>query len=199
VSQVSPIFILFLPTSLLHFLSKRSKIQSHNLAPAILEGLMPITTEEEPDDIDDDAPARVSSLFSHLDRSGLLIKSISKSALRIIDGLSTSLPPAQVFPALRTLITQYLSSPDSSNRRGAMLALGVVVEGCSEYMTPLIGQIWPIIDVGLQDPDPSVRKATCIAVSCLCEWLEDECVARHAVLVPVSSFFFCTVYLCLFV
>jgi len=147
---------------------------------------MPITTEEEPEDIDDDAPARVSSFFSHLDRSCLLIKSISKSALRIIDGLSTSLPPAQVFPALRTLITQYLSSPDSSNRRGAMLALGVVVEGCSEYMTPLIGQIWPIIDVGLQDPDPSVRKATCIAVSCLCEWLEDECVARHAVLVPVS-------------
>lgn len=39
--------------------SKKSKIQSNNLAPAILDGLMPITTEEEPEDIDDDAPARV--------------------------------------------------------------------------------------------------------------------------------------------
>ena len=39
--------------------SKKSKIQSHSLAAPILEGLMPITTEEEPEDIDDDAPARV--------------------------------------------------------------------------------------------------------------------------------------------
>ncbi|KAI0782615.1 ARM repeat-containing protein [Abortiporus biennis] len=143
---------------------KKSKVQSHNLAPALLEGLMPITTEEEPEDIDDDAPSR--------------------SALRIIDGLATSLPPNQVFPALSQLIQTYFSSGDASHRRGAMLALGVAVEGCSEFMTPLMGQIWPVIEAGLQDPDASVRKASCIAVSCLCEWLEDDCVAKHAVLVP---------------
>ncbi|KAF5383571.1 hypothetical protein D9615_003515 [Tricholomella constricta] len=143
---------------------KKSKIQSHNLAPAILEGLMPIATEDEPEDLDDDAPSR--------------------SALRIIDGLATNLPPTQVFPALRNLIVQYFSSPDPKNRRGAMLALGVSVEGCSEYMTPLMGEVWPIIETGLQDGDPSVRKATCVAVSCLCEWLEEECAAKHAVLIP---------------
>ncbi|KAI0925226.1 hypothetical protein AcW1_007090 [Taiwanofungus camphoratus] len=143
---------------------KKSKVQAHGLAPAILEGLMPIATEEEPEDIDDDAPSR--------------------SALRIVDCLATSLPPSQVFPALRQLIQQYFSSPDPSHRRGAMLALGVSVEGCSEFMTPLMNQVWPIIEAGLTDPDPSVRKASCIAVSCLCEWVEDECVSKHAVLVP---------------
>ena len=40
--------------------SKKSKVQSHNLASAILEGLMPIATEEEPEDADEDAPCRVS-------------------------------------------------------------------------------------------------------------------------------------------
>ncbi|KAF8636402.1 hypothetical protein AX17_003584 [Amanita inopinata Kibby_2008] len=143
---------------------KKSKIQSNNLAGAILEGLMPITTEAEPQDIDDDAPSR--------------------SALRIIDGLSTSLPPSQVFPALRNLILQYYSSPDPVNRRGAMLALGVAVEGCSEFMTPLMHEVWPLIEAGLQDPEPGVRKATCTAVGCLCEWLEDECISKHAVLFP---------------
>ncbi|GBE86196.1 ARM repeat-containing protein [Sparassis latifolia] len=143
---------------------KKTKIQSNNLAAAILEGLMPITTEEEPEDIDDDAPSR--------------------SALRIIDCLATSLPPSQVFPALRALIQQYFSSPDPSLRRGAMLALGVAVEGCSEFMTPLMVHIWPIIEAGLQDPDATVRKASCIAVSCMCEWLEEDVVSRHAVLVP---------------
>jgi hypothetical protein len=143
---------------------KKTKIQSQNLAGKILEGLMPITTEPEPEDSDDDAPCR--------------------SALRIIDGLATNLPPTQVFPALRTLIQQYFSSPDPNNRRGAMLALGVVVEGCSEFMTPIMNQVWPIIEAGLQDVDSSVRRATCIAVSCLCEWLEDECSSKHATLIP---------------
>ncbi|KAL0953706.1 hypothetical protein HGRIS_004898 [Hohenbuehelia grisea] len=143
---------------------KKSKVQSHNLAPAILEGLMPIASEPEPEDMDDDAPSR--------------------SALRIIDGLATSLPPTQVFPALRGLIQQYFSSSDATHRRAAMLALGVSVEGCSEYMTPLMSEVWPVIEAGLGDSDASVRKSTCVAVSCLCEWLEDECVAKHSVLVP---------------
>lgn len=68
-----------------------------------------------------------------------------------------------------------------------MLALGVAVEGCSEYMTPLMTQVWPLIETGLRDPDASVRKASCVAVTCLCEWLEDDCAQKHSILVPVSS------------
>lgn len=93
-------------------LAKNRKYKTANLAPAILEGLMPITTEPESEDAEDDAPCR--------------------SALRIIDALSTSLPPSQVFPALRQLIQQYMSQPDPNPRHGALLALGVAVEGVSE-------------------------------------------------------------------
>ncbi|KAH9931891.1 ARM repeat-containing protein [Fomitopsis serialis] len=143
---------------------KKSKVQANNIAPVILEGLMPIATEPEPEDADEDAPSR--------------------SALRIVDCLATNLPPTQVFPPLRNLIQQYFSSPDPTFRRGAMLALGVSVEGCSEFMTPLMPQVWPMIEVGLHDSDGQVRKASCIAVSCLCEWLEEECASKHAVLVP---------------
>ena len=89
-------------------------MQAANLAPAILEGLMPIVIEPEVDDADEDAPSR--------------------SALRIVDALSTSLPPAQVFPALRQLIAQYMGQSDPDSRRGALLALGVAVEGVSELV-----------------------------------------------------------------
>ncbi|KIY62189.1 ARM repeat-containing protein [Cylindrobasidium torrendii FP15055 ss-10] len=143
---------------------KKSKVQSANLAPVMLERLMPITTEDEPEDVDDDAPSR--------------------SALRIIDGLSTNLPPSQVFPALRTLIVQYFQSPNAPQRRGAMLAIGMAVEGCSEFMGNYMDQVWPLVEAGLQDGDAGVRKATCVAVSCFCEWLEEECAAKHAMLVP---------------
>lgn len=44
--------------------SKKSKVQSQGLAAAILEGLMPVTTEPEPEDSDEDAPCRVSVTFS---------------------------------------------------------------------------------------------------------------------------------------
>lgn len=52
-------------------------------------------------------------------------------------------------------------------------------------MTPLMAQVWPMIEAGLNDSSPSVRKAACTAVSCLCEWLEDECASKHTTLVPV--------------
>ena len=68
----------FILTSLLF--SKKTKVQASGLAPDLLTGLMPVTTEEEPEELEDDAPCR--------------------SALRIIDTLSASLPPAQVLPAL---------------------------------------------------------------------------------------------------
>jgi importin-4 len=109
-----------------------------------------------------------------------------QSALLVIDALATKLPPTQVFPALHALIVQYFTSLDPANRRGAILALGVCVEGCSEHMNPLINDIWPLVEAGLIDSDASVRRATCSTVGFFCEWFEDFCVSKHDVLVPVS-------------
>jgi hypothetical protein len=80
-----------------------------------------------------------------------------------------------------------MSSADPNSRRGAMLALGVAVEGCSEYMTPIMAHVWPVIEQGLGDPDATVRKASCVALSCLCEWMEEECASKHSILIPVMS------------
>jgi len=71
-------------------------------------------------------------------------------------------------------------------RKSALMAFGVSVEGCSEFIRPLVDQLWPVIEGGLQDPDVIVRKAACIALGCLCEWLSEECATRHASIVPVS-------------
>ena len=68
-----------------------------------------------------------------------------------------------------------------------MLALGVSVEGCSEYMTPIMEYVWPVVQTGLTDLDAGVRKAACIALSCLCEWMEEECVSKHEILIPVGT------------
>lgn len=49
---------------------------------------------------------------------------------------------------------------------------------------PQVWRLWPLIEAGLQDHDAGVRRATCMAVGCLCEWVEDECISKHAALVP---------------
>ena len=48
--------------------SKKAKIQSLQLAKNILEGVLPIGAEDEPEDVDEDSPARVGrcSLASYI-------------------------------------------------------------------------------------------------------------------------------------
>lgn len=63
--------------------------------------------------------------------------------------LSASLPPSQFFPALRQPVQQYMPQADPNARRGVLLALGMAVEGVSEYMGPHVeAAVWPLIDSG---------------------------------------------------
>ncbi|CCO26172.1 putative importin subunit beta-4 AltName: Full=Importin-123 [Rhizoctonia solani AG-1 IB] len=144
---------------------KKSRIQSLNLAKPILEGLMPIGTEEDSEDADDECPSR--------------------TAFRVIDELATSLPPSQVFPTLHTIVTQYMASSDAGQRKAALTSFAVTLEGCSEFIRPHMRQLWPLIDAGFADPHPVVRKAALSALGCTCEWLEEEVVDRHATILPV--------------
>lgn len=143
---------------------KKTKIHNLGLAPHLVDSLMPLLMERETDDDDEETPARLG--------------------VRALDALATSLPPQQVFPHLHIKVTEYSKSADPAQRRAALMALGVVMEGCSEFIRPHMDQVWPYIDSGLQDPDATVRKAACTAVGCITEWLDEECIERHAFLIP---------------
>ncbi|PWN53172.1 ARM repeat-containing protein [Violaceomyces palustris] len=144
---------------------KRSKVQSLGLAKPMIARLMPIAVEEDSEDADEDSPSRL--------------------ALRVIDGLATELPPSHVFPPLLEQMQAYMSNPDPHHRKAAMMAFGVSVEGCSEYIRPHMNDLWPFVEAGLRDPEVVVRKAACIALGCLCEMLEEECASKHATLLPI--------------
>jgi len=144
---------------------KKSKVQALGLAKPIVEGLLPIGCEEDPEDVDEDSPSRL--------------------AFRCLDSLSQSLPPQQVFPVLSQQLQAYMSSANPAMRKSALMAFGVSVEGCSEYIRPHVDQLWPVIEGGLRDSEVVVRKAACIALGCMCEWLSEECATRHATIVPI--------------
>lgn len=152
--------------SALRFHSKSKKVQQLNIGDAILARLLPIGREEDPEDNDEDSPSRL--------------------AFRVLDVLSQTLPPTQIFPSLHRHIQTDMASADPAARKAALVALGVTVEGCSEFIRPHVAQLWPIIEAGLADASPIVKKAACIALGCLCEWLPEECAERHESIVPVS-------------
>lgn len=144
---------------------KKNKVQSLGLARPIIERLLPIGCEDDPEDVDDDSPSRL--------------------AFRTLDALAQALPPQQVFPVLTQQLQVYMSG-DARMRKSALMAFGVSIEGCSEFIRPHVDELWPVIDGGLQDSELIVRKAACIALGCMCEWLPEECATRHGVIVPVS-------------
>lgn len=144
---------------------KRSKIQTLNLARPMIVRLISIATEEEPEDTDEDSPARL--------------------ALRVIDELATELPPSHVFPPIYEEMQKYMTNGDAGHRKAALMALGVAAEGCTEFIRPHMNEIWPFIEAGMRDGDVVVRKAACISLGCLCDVLDEECAARHAVLLPM--------------
>lgn len=143
---------------------KKSKVQALGLAKPIIEGLLPIGTEDDPEDVDEDSPSRL--------------------AFRCLDALAQALPPQQVFPALSAQLEVYMQG-DARMRKSALMAFGVSVEGCSEFIRPHVDSLWPTIENGLQDPEVIVRKAACIALGCLCEWLSEECATKHSTIVPI--------------
>lgn len=107
-----------------------------------------------------------------------------QSALRVMDVLALGLPASQVYPVVQSLLERYMVSPNPGHRRAALMMLGTCVEGIAEYLSQNIQVVWAVVDRGLADADADVRKAACTAIGCLCEHCEEECAARHAVLMP---------------
>ncbi|KAJ2588425.1 hypothetical protein IWW49_002995 [Coemansia sp. RSA 1797] len=92
--------------------SKRGRLQKLKIVKPLVDRVMPITAQEDPEDEEEDSPSRV--------------------ALRVLNVLSTSFPPQQVFPVVIAHVLQYMQNSDPMFRKGAMLSLAVSVSYSSE-------------------------------------------------------------------
>ncbi|KAI8325113.1 ARM repeat-containing protein [Martensiomyces pterosporus] len=144
---------------------KRGRLQKLKIVQPLIEKMLPITTQEDPEDVDDDSPSRV--------------------ALRVLNVLSTNLPPQQVFPAVISLVLQYMQNADPMFRKGAMLSLAITIEGCVDFIRPKTGDIVALVGAGLSDPDARVRRASCMALGCIADQLDDEIAEYHEKLLPL--------------
>ncbi|KAF9432577.1 hypothetical protein BGZ76_010601 [Entomortierella beljakovae] len=144
---------------------KKTKIQRLKLVGPMIQGLMPIGAEEEPDDIDEDSPARL--------------------AFKVINTLGTNLPPQQVFPIASEGILAYMQNPNPLYRKAAMVTMAVLIEGSVDFIRPRFNDLLLIVCTGLQDPEAIVRRAACMALSSLAEEFDQDIAENHATLLPL--------------
>ncbi|ORZ23832.1 armadillo-type protein [Lobosporangium transversale] len=144
---------------------KKTKIQRLKLVSPMIQALMPIGAEEEPDDMDEDSPARL--------------------AFKVINTLGTNLPPQQVFPIASEGIIAYMQNPNPLYRKASMVTLAVLVEGAVDFIRPRFQDLLLIVCTGLQDPEAIVRRAACMALTSLAEDFDQEIAENHATLLPL--------------
>ncbi|KAF9362300.1 hypothetical protein BGX34_006440 [Mortierella sp. NVP85] len=143
---------------------KKTKLQRLKLVTPIIQALMPIAAEEEPEDADEESPARV--------------------AIKVINVLSTNFPPQQVFPVALEGILAYMASENQLHRKAAMLTLAVLVEGSVDFIRPKFNELLMIVSAGLQDQVASVRCTALMALSAFAEEFDQEIAENHATLLP---------------
>jgi hypothetical protein len=147
-------------------MSHKTKIANLGLVPAIINSMFPIGAEEdESRDDDEETPVQL--------------------AFQVIDSLSTTFPPQQVYPEVMKHVVNYVKSQKPGDRKAAMLAISVLTEGCSESLRTNVTDVLLIVGGCMQDSDSKVRESACIALSTLCSAIGEDITEFHAELLPL--------------
>jgi len=144
---------------------KKNSLIRLQLIKPIIDGIFPIGTEEEPEDEDEDCPARLT--------------------YRIINCMATNLPPNYIFPIIMEYIVNYMQNPNPLFRKAALLSLCSLIDGCSDLIRGRINDIFTFIAQGLQDNEPIVRKSACMSFSLIAMEMVEEVSVHHSSFVPL--------------
>ncbi|KAG0800838.1 hypothetical protein G6F22_001835 [Rhizopus arrhizus] len=144
---------------------KPNKIKQLKLVGLIIEKMMPIGTEEDPADIDEESPSRL--------------------AFKVLNAFANNIPPQQFFPIVMPFIQSYFQNSDPSYRKASMMAFAFIVEGCTDMIATKFNEVLPLVYNGLQDPEISVRRAGCMALGCLAEEIPTDISDHHQILLPL--------------
>ncbi|KAI9834068.1 MAG: hypothetical protein M1819_003353 [Sarea resinae] len=108
----------------------------------------------------------------------------ARSALGLLDLLSSSLPPSQVIVPMLKALGPYVNNPDPDFRRAGILSLGMCVEGAPDFIATQLQEILPMVLRLLEDPEVKVRHAALHGVARLADDIAEDMGKEHAKLVP---------------
>ncbi|KAI5661542.1 hypothetical protein M9H77_20865 [Catharanthus roseus] len=143
---------------------KSNSLKKYKLVTPILQVMCPLLAESSERDGDDDlAPDR--------------------AAAEVIDTMALNLSK-HVFPPVFEFASISSQNANPKFREAAVTALGVISEGCLEWMKNKLDAILRIVLGALRDPEQMVRGAASFALGQFAEHLQPEIVSHYESVLP---------------
>lgn len=144
--------------------ARRMKIQGmKDVGARLMTTSLRIVTEMDDDLLDDDMDEMTPV----------------RSALTLIDQLSSDLPPRQVIVPLLDDFPKLAAHESANYRKAAILSLGNAAEGSPDFISTQLGGILPILVTLLNDSDEGVRHAALIGLIQLADEMAEELSPKH--------------------
>ncbi|XP_077411011.1 importin-4 isoform X2 [Vanacampus margaritifer] len=152
---------------------KSKMVLKQKLLLPILQAIFPILTAEPPpgehdpeDDEDDDGDGTDNDNPKHC-------------AAQVIDTMALHMPPEKLFNQLMPLTQACLTSDNPYQRKGGLMCLAVLAEGCADHIrTKMLSSVLQTVCQSLSDVNQVVRSAALFALGQFSEHLQPE-VSKH--------------------
>lgn len=105
-------------------------------------------------------------------------------AFRLLKTLAISLPNKYVFQPVVTLVGATRGNANERVRRAAVMAIGLISEGCSASLRPVLPDILNSVIPAFQDPSLAVKEGAAIALGYCSEHLQPDILEFHAQIIP---------------
>nr|XP_055037898.1 importin-4 [Misgurnus anguillicaudatus] len=157
---------------------KNKAVLKHKLLQPILQVVFPILSaapppgEEDPEDDESDTEDN-SENPKHF-------------AVQVIDTMALHMPPEKLFNQLMPLTQACLASENPYERKGGLMCLAVLAEGCADHIrTKLLSSMLQTVCRSLSDSNQVVRSAALFALGQFSEHLQPDVSKFHAELMPL--------------
>jgi hypothetical protein len=107
-------------------------------------------------------------------------------AQQTLDTLALSVPAKYLNTVVFGICNEYIQSPDARKRKAGVLALGILSEGCCEFMCQNVNELLPAVYRVAQDPDQKVREAACFALGQFAEFLQPNITDHYTDILPIG-------------
>ncbi|XP_017325180.1 importin-4 [Ictalurus punctatus] len=107
-------------------------------------------------------------------------------AAQVIDTMALHMPPEKLFNQLMPLTQACLASENAYERKGGVMCLAVLAEGCADHIrTKMLSSLLETVCRSLSDSNQIVRSAGLFALGQFSEYLQPEISKYHAELMPL--------------
>uniref|UniRef100_A0A3Q2P7D8 Importin 4 n=1 Tax=Fundulus heteroclitus TaxID=8078 RepID=A0A3Q2P7D8_FUNHE len=159
---------------------KSNTVLKQKLLGPILQSIFPILTavpspgEQDPEDEEDDGGDPTDS------------DNPKHGAAQMIDTMALHMPPEKLFHHLLPLTQACLTSENPYQKKGGLMCLAVLAEGCADYIrSKMLSSVLQTVCQSLTDSDRVVRSAALFALGQFSEHLQPEVSKYCAELMPL--------------